>query len=113
MLYKLLSAHCGHAFIPYRTSYTRKDKNMALYNILHFSVSVAFMLYLFCYVLRVKSFVSSRRKDLVDDDGFDVEEFIHRMTLATGLDVKQVQSDDPEQKRSRFSLKPKNHSEIG
>ena len=55
------------------------------------------MLYLFCYVLRVKSFVrrggaggGGKRKD-DEDDGFDVDEFIRRMTLATGLDVKEVQ----------------------
>lgn len=45
------------------------------------------MLYLFCYVLRVKSWVSLRRqKDFLED--FDIDDFIRRMTLATGLEVQ-------------------------
>ena len=60
-----------------------------------YSVSVAFMLYLFLYVLRVKYYqesstnggmVGSKHKD----DDFDVGDFIRRMTQATGLDVKEV-----------------------
>ena len=72
------------------------------------------MLYLFCYVLRVKSFVSrgagageqeQQRKDF-QDDGFDVDDFIRRMTLATGLDVKEVQSADGTD-NCRLSIAPK------
>ena len=58
-----------------------------------YSVSVAFMLYLFFYVLRVKYYdgssgemVGSKHKE----DEFDVGDFIRRMTQATGLDVKEV-----------------------
>ena len=60
-----------------------------------YSVSVAFMLYLFLYVLRVKYYqesstnggtVGSKHKD----DDFDVGDFIRRVTQATGLDVKEV-----------------------
>ena len=60
-----------------------------------YSVSVAFMLYLFLYVLRVKYYqesstnggtVGSKHKE----DDFDVGDFIRRMTQATGLDVKEV-----------------------
>ena len=73
------------------------------------------MLYLFCYVLRVKSFVSrraasggdqERRKDF-QDDGFDVDDFIRRMTLATGLDVKEVQSSGDGTDNCRLSIQPK------
>ena len=64
-----------------------------------YSVSVAFMLYLFFYVLRVKYYqgssscsnggmLGSKHKD----DDFDVGDFIRRMTQATGLDVKEVSS---------------------
>ncbi len=70
------------------------------------------MLYLFCYVLRVQNSASAasaaskkgqgrgRRKKQErqrDFDGgtrtsFNIDDFIHRMTLATGLDVKEVHS---------------------
>ena len=59
------------------------------------------MLYLFCYVLRVKSVVRAEaageqaRQEM--ENGFDVEDFIQRMTLATGLDVKQTE-------KCRFSI---------
>ena len=59
-----------------------------------YSVSVAFMLYLFFYVLRVKYYGGSSvnmvgsKQD--KDDDFDVGDFIRRMTQATGLDVKEV-----------------------
>ena len=43
------------------------------------------MLYLFLYVLRVKY---SGVGDNVDDDDFDVDDFIRRMTIATGLNVQ-------------------------
>ena len=63
-----------------------------------YSVSVAFMFYLFLYVLRVKYYNNSgsggANSELVGscrkDDDFDVGDFIRRMTLATGLDVKEV-----------------------
>ena len=65
-------------------------------------------------MLRVKSFVSrraasggdqERRKDF-QDDGFDVDDFIRRMTLATGLDVKEVQSADGTD-NCKLSIQPK------
>lgn len=60
------------------------------------------MLYLFCYVLRVKSFVSSRKgKDLLQDGGIDIDDFIHRMTLATGMEVQSAGDD-------QVSIRPKN-----
>ena len=63
-----------------------------------YSVSVAFMLYLFFYVLRVKYYQGSSfsnggmvgTKHNHDDDDFDVGDFIRRVTQATGLDVKEV-----------------------
>ena len=70
------------------------------------------MLYLFCYVLRVKSVVRNRRqndgevdqqKGFFDERFGDVDDFIQRMTLATGLDVKHVQSVGEE--TARITLK--------
>ena len=62
-----------------------------------YSVSVAFMLYLFFYVLRVKYYQGSSSSSnggmlgsKHKDDDFDVGDFIRRMTQATGLDVKEV-----------------------
>ena len=57
------------------------------------------MLYLFCYVLRVKSVVraSGEQTSRQEENGFDVQDFIQRMTLATGLDVKQTE-------KCRFSI---------
>lgn len=75
------------------------------------------MLYLFCYVLRVKSVVRNRRKSNPTtlngfaNDGFDVDDFIQRMTSATGLDVKHVQAVGEE--TTRITLKTKDHSENG
>ena len=59
------------------------------------------MLYLFCYVLRVKSVVRASGEEQTTrqeaENGFDVQDFIQRMTLATGLDVKQTE-------KCRFSI---------
>ena len=59
-----------------------------------YSVSVAFMLYLFFYVLRVK--YSRKSSEMANnkykDDDFDVGDFIRRMTQATGMDVQEVSS---------------------
>ena len=48
--------------------------------------------------------VAGERKDFLDD-GFDVDDFIRRMTLATGLDVKEVQSAGTD--NCRLSIQPK------
>ena len=58
-----------------------------------YSVSVAFMLYLFFYVLRVKYYGKARGNMFGSqhkEDDFDVGDFIRRMSLATGFDVKEV-----------------------
>ena len=58
------------------------------------------MLYLFCYVLRVKSVVRASAEpgvQQIEENGFDVQDFIERMTSATGLDVKQTE-------KCRFSI---------
>ena len=49
--------------------------------------------------------VAGERKDFLDD-GFDVDDFIRRMTLATGLDVKEVQSAGGTD-NCRLSIQPK------
>ena len=71
------------------------------YFLLFCSGSVGFMLYLFCYVLRVKSVVRASGEEQTTrqeaENGFDVQDFIQRMTLATGLDVKQTE-------KCRFSI---------
>jgi hypothetical protein len=62
------------------------------------------MLYLFFYVLRVKySGVGGN----VNDD-FDVDDFIRRMTIATGLSVQEVQPNPEDKRREgrRFSIRP-------
>ena len=64
------------------------------------------MLYLFCYVLRVKSVVRHRNTSTPKgffEEKYDVDDFIQRMTLATGLDIKQVQSVGEE--TTRITLK--------
>ena len=53
---------------------------------------------------RDKTGVAGERKDFLDD-GFDVDDFIRRMTLATGLDVKEVQSAGTD--NCRLSIQPK------
>ena len=66
--------------------------------------SVLFMLYLFCYVLRVR--YDSDGKDF--DEDFDVDDFVRRVTKATGLDVSPVEVNDSDRscQRRRFSLRP-------
>ena len=68
-----------------------------------YSGSVAFMAYLFCYVLRVKYDSDGR-----NSDDFDVDDFIRRVTKATGLDVKEVEPSESDRsyQRRRFSLRP-------
>ena len=67
-----------------------------------YTVSVVFMLYLFCYVLRVR--YSSESEAGKDD--FDVETFIRRMTRATGLEVQEVRKTDTKFCRRSFSVRP-------
>ena len=73
-----------------------------------YTLSVAFLLYLFCYVLRVKKFDGKRGET---DDGFEVDDFIRRVTKATGWDVRELPSvddanspDETKVKGRRFSV---------
>ena len=66
-----------------------------------YSVSVAFMTYLFICVLRDK-----RKTGRKMSDDFDADDFIRRITQATGLDVKEVTPSpmDNDDERRRFSI---------